>query len=198
MSRTPRRLSEGERAVWETFAGRIRPLRGGPAAAEPPVMQPLQTVGPDGVPPTPAPVRQAHFLASRPGGSAPPVPIGIGDPSGGIDRATWQRLRSGRLEPARRLDLHGHTAQRACAALVGFLRAAHADGVRCVEVVTGRGSGAEGGVIRREFPFWLNRPDIRPLVLGAAHPHAANPGAVRLLLRRARSRSRYGPHPKGG
>jgi DNA-nicking Smr family endonuclease len=64
--------------------------------------------------------------------------------------------------------------------------------VRCVEIVTGRGRRdgtpwTEGtGVIRREFPLWLNRPDIRPLVLGAAHPHAANPGAVRLLLRRPR------------
>jgi hypothetical protein len=29
-------------------------------------------------------------------------------------------------------------------------------------------------------------PDIRPLVLAAAHPHAANPGSVRLLLRRLR------------
>jgi DNA-nicking Smr family endonuclease len=82
------------------------------------------------------------------------------------------------------------TAQAAFHALTTFLHAAHADHVRCVEIVTGRGSGSgkgEGtGVLRREFPHWLNRPDIRPLVLGAAHPHAANPGAVRLLLRRIR------------
>ena len=50
--------------------------------------------------------------------------------------------------------------------------------------MTGRGS--EGGVLRRELPLWLNLPEIRPLVLAAAHPHAANPGSVRLLLRRAR------------
>jgi hypothetical protein len=34
--------------------------------------------------------------------------------------------------------------------------------------------------------MWLNLPEIRPLVLAAAHPHAANPGSVRLLLRRVR------------
>jgi hypothetical protein len=42
--------------------------------------------------------------------------------------------------------------------------------------------------------LWLNLPEIRPLVLAAAHPHtssamhshAANPGSVRLLLRRPR------------
>jgi DNA-nicking Smr family endonuclease len=103
-----------------------------------------------------------------------------------VDAATWQRLRGGKLTPARTLDLHGMTAQRAFHALVGFLRSAHADRLRCVEVVTGRGSGGETGVLRRELPHWLNLPDIRPLVLGAAHPHAANPGSVRLLLRRVR------------
>ena len=31
-------------------------------------------------------------------------------------------------------------------------------------------------MLRRELPLWLNLPEIRPLVLAAAHPHAANPG----------------------
>ena len=55
-----------------------------------------------------------------------------------------------------------------------------------IEIITGRGSGETGGVIRREFPLWLNGPELRSLVLAAAHPHALNPGSVRLLLRRAR------------
>jgi DNA-nicking Smr family endonuclease len=53
-------------------------------------------------------------------------------------------------------------------------------------VITGRGSGETGGVIRRELPLWLNLPQLRPLVLAVTHPHAANVGAVRLLLRRTR------------
>ena len=84
------------------------------------------------------------------------------------------------------MDLHGQTAQRAFYALKAFIRTAHADHVRCVEVITGRGSGEQGGVIKREFPIWLNLPDIRPMILAASHPHAANPGSVRLLLRRIR------------
>jgi DNA-nicking Smr family endonuclease len=114
------------------------------------------------------------------------APLTVGDQPGGIDKATWQRFRTGKLAAVRRLDLHGMTAQRAFHALVSFLRSAHADQVRCVEVVTGRGSGETGGVIRREFPHWLNLPEIRPLILGAAHPHALNPGSVRLFLRRVR------------
>jgi DNA-nicking Smr family endonuclease len=65
-----------------------------------------------------------------------------------------------------------------------FLHDAQADGVRCVAIVTGKGSSLEGGVLRRELPFWLNTADMRPLVLGAAHPHASNPGAVHLLIRK--------------
>jgi DNA-nicking Smr family endonuclease len=115
-----------------------------------------------------------------------PSPVSIGDHPGGVDTSTWQRFRSGKLRAARVLDLHGETAQHAFHALAEFLRTAYADKVRCVEVITGRGSATGGGVLRRELPHWLNRPDIRPLVLAAAHPHAANPGSVRLLLRRAR------------
>jgi DNA-nicking Smr family endonuclease len=91
----------------------------------------------------------------------------------GRDRSTWQRFSAGQL-----------TAHAAYHALDHFLRAAHADRVRCVEVITGRGSGEQGGVIRRELPLWLNLPSLRPLVLATAHPHAANAGSTRVLLRR--------------
>jgi DNA-nicking Smr family endonuclease len=107
----------------------------------------------------------------------------------GLDSGTWERLRSGRLRPERKLDLHGRTVQAAHHAFHAFLARAHADRVRVVEVVTGRGNAGEAearGRIRREFPVWLNLPEIRPLVLAAVHPHAANPGSVVLLLRRVR------------
>ena len=112
--------------------------------------------------------------------------MAVGSHPGGLDKASWNRFRSGKLIPQRTLDLHGRTAQRAFHALEAFLHRAHADGVRCIEVITGRGSGEHGGVLRRELPLWLNLPSLRPLVLAAAHPHAANPGSVRLLLRRSR------------
>ena len=52
----------------------------------------------------------------------------VGTQPGGVDNATWQRFRTGKLRGARVLDLHGQTAQRAFHALVAFLRTAHADG----------------------------------------------------------------------
>jgi DNA-nicking Smr family endonuclease len=84
----------------------------------------------------------------------------------------------------RRLDLHGHTAQRAFVAMELLLRSARADGVRVVEIITGRGAGETGGVLRREVPLWLNLPHLRPMILAAAYPHMRNTGAIRLLLRR--------------
>lgn len=190
------RVTEADRAAWAGFTRHVASLSGGVASAgSAPTSGPVPPSGPFAkdapVPPTKLVSRSAArpvAVQAQPGTAA--APLAIGAAPGGVDRATWQRFRTGKLPPARTLDLHGMTAQRAFHALTGFLRAAHAERLRCVEIVTGRGGAGESGegtgVIRREFPLWLNRPDIRPLVLGAAHPHAANPGAVRLLLRRIR------------
>ncbi len=167
-------LTETDRAEWAAYASRIAPLPGVvvppmPALAAPPASAvPVEIALPT--------------LRQR----LPTKLIAVGENPGGLDNASWNRLRSGKLPPARRLDLHGRTAQRAYHALHDFLASAHSDRVRCVEIITGRGSGEAGGVIRRELPMWLNLPALRPLVLAASHPHAANPGSVLLLLRRPR------------
>ncbi|HET9146507.1 MAG TPA: Smr/MutS family protein, partial [Acetobacteraceae bacterium] len=109
----------------------------------------------------------------------------IDAPPPGLDRSTWLRLKAGKIAPDRKLDLHGMTAARGHHAVLAVLTDAARSGLRCVEIVTGRGSG-EGGVLRRELPFWLNLPDLRPLILAVSYPHAANQGAVRVLLRRMR------------
>lgn len=192
---TPRRargLSEADRALWATYASQIAPLSR--RSVKKP-SEPATALAPDVPLNVPLAVSLAAVAVAQPRGKlgAPvlksrviALPLAVGTPPGGIDKATWQRFRSGKLLTARTLDLHGMTAQRAFHALVSFLRSAHAEQVRCVEVVTGRGSGEAGGVIRREFPHWLNLPEIRPLILGAAHPHALNTGSVRLILRRIR------------
>ena len=165
------RLTEADRALWASYASRIRPLAG---RGHPPT-----ATGPEASAAPPArPGAAGNACASA---AAPLAPLAIGTHPGGVDSASWHRFRTGKLPAARTLDLHGRTAQRAFHSLAAFLRAAHAEGVRCVEVVTG-----QGGVLRRELPLWLNLPELRGLVLAAAHPHAANPGSVRLLLRRAR------------
>ena len=115
-----------------------------------------------------------------------PPDIVVNAPPSGLDDRRWRDLRRGKVKPERTLDLHGRFAQEAHGAVRAFLADAYADGLRCVAVITGRGSSPEGGVLRRELPHWLNAPDLRRVLLGAAHPHRANTGAVHLLLRRRR------------
>ncbi len=180
----PRRLSDPERLLWEAVSRQIQPLKGRqppskpePPAAKPPEAPPRSMPSPRSMPP---PRTMPHpAMASR--------LVEIGSRQPGLDDTSWRMLSNGRLRAQRTLDLHGRTAQTAFAALHGFLLRAQAEQLRCVEIITGVGSGQEGGVLRRELPFWLSRQDLRHLVLGAVHPHPGNQGAVRVLLRRRKA-----------
>ena len=170
--RARRLLTDQDRAIWAAYVGRVAALPGRAVPEAPPVKLP------DILPRAASPPPSLRPLAAA---------LAVGAHPGGLDNASWNRFRTGRLATARTLDLHGKTAQRAYHALQAFLLAAHADHVRVVEIITGRGAGEAGGVLRRELPMWLNLPDLRPLVLAASHPHQANTGSVRLLLRRPRA-----------
>ncbi len=167
-------LSVGDQNIWAAYTRHVAALPGRalPALAPELVLPPL----------VPAPT----VLVMRPVRAAAAAEVAVGEQPAGLDKASWARLRTGKLLPDRTLDLHGRTAQHAFGALQAFLLKAHSERVRCVEVITGRGSGEAGGVIRRELPLWLNLPQLRPLVLAVTHPHAGNVGSVRLLLRRVR------------
>ena len=174
-----RTLTEADRAEWAAYARLLRPLPGRD-------LPPGRPADPDRLAPG-SPSRAAETAGPTPPPPPRPAPaLDVGAAPGGLDAGSWKRLRSGRLVPQRRLDLHGQTAQRAHASLLAFLHTAHADQVRCVEIITGRGAGEAGGVLRRELPHWLNLPALRPLVLAAVYANPQNTGAVRLLLRRPR------------
>lgn len=150
------------------------PLRPSEFAPAPPVPEPSPTTA-VAAPPPPPPKR-----------SAPPAELAIGVAPGGLDRRRWDALRRGRLAPERTLDLHGRRAEDAHRAVMAFIATCHAQGVRCAEIVTGKGTGETGGVLRRELPHWLNAPALRHMILALAHPHNANTGAVHVLLRRTK------------
>ncbi len=107
--------------------------------------------------------------------------VEVGAPPPGLDKSSWRKFRSGESRAARVLDLHGMTAAAAHRATLQFIQHAHAGQLRVVEIITGKGE-----VLLRELPHWLNAPQLRPLILALAHPHAANTGSVRILLRRIR------------
>jgi DNA-nicking Smr family endonuclease len=167
-----RGLTRADLALWHAFTADIVPLFGNArpeAPPEPPAAPPPAT--------TPA-LRKKH--------PAPPTELRVNEQPGGLDRKRWRALRKGESRAERTLDLHGRRANEAHAALRAFLHDAAADGVRTITVITGKGPQPEGGILWRELPHWLNAPDLRPLVLGAAHPHPTNTGAVNILLRKRR------------
>ena len=172
--RRARALSAADRALWQAYVTRVAPLPGRELPQAEPANAPVAIAAPQAVPalPSAAPITWQ------------PPPIQINVTPAGLDDKRWRALRRGRTKPERTIDLHGRGAQEAHDAVRRFLFDAFADGLRCVAVITGRGSSPEGGVLRRELPHWLNAPDMRRLLLAAAHPHAANTGAVHLMLRR--------------
>lgn len=114
----------------------------------------------------------------KPPAPAPQKPRAPLSTSGPVaDRAGEKRVRRGQLEIAMRLDLHGHTQDRARAALHGFLLDAQARGESVVLVITGKGRAGEEGVLKRRLPDWLAAPPLRALVAGQAQAHARHGGA---------------------
>jgi DNA-nicking Smr family endonuclease len=167
--------------VWARYLRQVTPLPGVtvPVPAEVP---PQVRATPAPTPPEPPPVHPAKAKPAR----RAAVSIGVAPP--GLDRATWSRFRAGKIAPERVLDLHGMTRPNAHIAVMALIAGAAAQGMRCVEIVTGHGRRAGGeGVLRREVPLWLNDAPLHALVLAVCHPHAANEGALRVLIRRNRA-----------
>lgn len=180
--RRSRTLDQADLTNWIEYTKLVMPLRGRARPAAATAVEPPATAAPA----EPAPA-VAATVAAGPRKLARGAEVEIGLAPGGVDKASWRRLSRGQLAPDRTLDLHGRTVQRAYIALQTFIVSAQADGLRCVEVITGRGLvDGTTGAIRRELPHWLNQHPLRGMILGAAHPHPANTGAVRLLLRRSR------------
>lgn len=179
-----RDLREDERELWEHVTRDVRKPRARVAkpkpAAEPKPAVRSKTVA--------APVRTiAAQPVKRP---APPF---------GVDGATAERLRRGKIEPDATIDLHGMTQAQAHSRLVTFVRRGHELGNRCVLVITGKGSPSaredagrgfvmpqrsKAGVLRTLVPLWLE--ELRALVTGvqSAHRKHGGGGAFYVYLKR--------------
>jgi DNA-nicking Smr family endonuclease len=179
LSAPPRRkraLSEEERALWESVAKQVKPLRKHRAAKA--QQMETQAVAKPAVPPKSIPARAAPAPKSPP----PLAPLGRRDRS---------KLSRGKQEIDARLDLHGMTQPRAHRVLFSFLQRAYSDGCIFVLVITGKGkAGSDGqrGVLRRQVPHWLSLPEFRALVVGFEEAHVGHGGEGALYVRVRRSR----------
>jgi DNA-nicking Smr family endonuclease len=181
--RRKRALSEEERALWESVARQVKPLRKKPRAAKlaagAPAAEPAVAARPAA---SPRPIAAVHVAKPSKSATPPLAPLG---------RRERAKLSKGRNEIDARLDLHGMTQVRAHRALLGFLQRAHHDGLTFVLIITGKGkvgSEQERGVLRRQVPQWLSLPEFRSLVVGFEEAHIGHggEGALYVRIRRAR------------
>ena len=104
-----------------------------------------------------------------------------------IDRPSLNKLAKGRIPVEGRIDLHGLTQGEAHGLLLGFLHRAHAQGMRHVLVITGKGSSyGSDGALKRIVPLWLQTPAFRGVVSAydtAARNHGGG-GALYVRIRR--------------
>jgi DNA-nicking Smr family endonuclease len=182
--RRKRGLSEEERALWESVAKQVKPLRKRHRAAKPPAAPPEAEVS-VALKPVASPKPPALPKIITPPRQEPP-------PLAPIGRRERSHLSRGRKEIDARLDLHGMTQSRAHHRLFTFLQRAHSDGLTFVLVITGKGKvgGAESerGVLRRQVPLWLSLPEFRSLVVGFEEAHIGHGGEGALYVRVRRSR----------
>ena len=87
-----------------------------------------------------------------------PIDLRSGEKAG-IDGATRRRLAQGQIPIEARLDLHGFTVAQAERRLARFVDQAARTGIRCVLVITGKGSEGKGE-LRRLVPVWLKTPPL--------------------------------------
>jgi DNA-nicking Smr family endonuclease len=171
-------LSYEERVLWTAVTKAIEPLR---ATAR---LAPDQDTAAATEIAKPARPAAGPKKASPPLAPQKPAP----PPLTPLTRRMKQRVARGKQAIDARLDLHGLTQSEAHSALLRFLRSASARDARLVLVITGKGRGAEPGVLRRHVPQWLGLPEFRSYVVGFEDAHVAHggEGALYVRLRRAR------------
>jgi DNA-nicking Smr family endonuclease len=102
-----------------------------------------------------------------------------------MDAKAFGRMTRGKLLPEARIDLHGMTLDQAHPELIRFILNAHADGLRLVLVITGKGKRGDDtgpipqrmGVLRHQVPQWLRQPPLGPAILQVAEAHLRHGGA---------------------
>ncbi len=198
MTRRPRPLDPEERDLWQEVARTARALH-----PDRPVPLPLHHAHDVAAPKKKPGLLQAfhlgekvrlrplaHDLAPAPQDHLAGQPVRM-------DRKTFDKMTRGKLQPEARIDLHGMTIAEAHGELIRFVLNAHANGLRLVLVITGKGKRAEDhqgpipariGALRHQVPHWLALPPLGSAILQVtpASLRHGGTGAYYVYLRRGR------------
>ena len=178
-----KRLTDEDRLLWSRVADSVERRRAAKVFTQPPL--PSVAVPKRSDPPRiPAPAPKVR-AACRPSRAERPAVPAKREP-GRLDTKDLRRIARGRTPIEGRLDLHGMTREAARARLLDFLSMSRATGRRTVLVITGKGSLAGQGVLRREVPLWLATAPFAALVAAVdeARREHGGEGALYVRLRR--------------
>lgn len=195
--RKPRALRPDEKELWDKVRRGAAPLHPDKKTI---LRDAVEAMKP-GPPAAPEPPPRFHIGdASRPDSGRHDLSPALSETLSGLpvrmDRRRFGSMKKGKLKPERRIDLHGMTMAHAHPALLRFIQEAHADGLRLVLVITGKGrDGDHGGpipvrrgVLKHQVPHWLHSMPLKPLVLQVTEAHLKHggSGAYYVYLRRTR------------
>jgi DNA-nicking Smr family endonuclease len=121
----------------------------------------------------PLPSREdfANMLRISPGASEP-----VKRPSKTLEINKDKKTRRGRVEIDCKIDLHDMTQDEAKPALSKAIMRASKHNKKCLLVVTGKGMRLDG-ILRRNFPNWIDDPTLRPHIATYAQAHIRHGGA---------------------
>lgn len=197
-------LKQDDHDVWEKVTRTVKPLNRlpyvKPAAEAKPALPVSQQERTRLIQPKPAdPLRKAAHAIARQANQVPP--------HNNLDRRDKQKLSRGNIDIEARLDLHGHSVERARMALLGFLQSSRDTGCRSVLVITGKGASPftrhtlhstdvflapeRQGRLRAEFTRWMGEREFSSHMIGfqPAHPRHGGGGAFYVRLKRKAGRS---------
>jgi len=100
-----------------------------------------------------------------------------------MDKKIFDKIKKGKISIDAMLDLHGMTQDTAISSLKSFVRGMSRKGNRYTIVITGIGSG----ILKNEFPRWLELSDIKPYVVDfkKADIRHGGDGAFYLIIRKS-------------
>ncbi|NNJ74397.1 MAG: DNA mismatch repair protein MutS [Anderseniella sp.] len=196
-------LKDDDHEVWEQVTRTVKPLNRLPYVKPAAEIRPARPVSDHernvkSVPRPADPVRKAARAIVR--HAIQP------QPHNNLDRRHKQKLSRGNVDIEARLDLHGHSVERARMSLLGFLQSSREQGFRNVLVITGKGASPftrhtlhstdvfqapeRQGRLRAEFPRWMAQREFSSSIVGfqPAHPRHGGGGAFYVRLKRKADR----------
>ncbi len=112
--------------------------------------------------------------------------LSLGDISR-VDKSIIKNIKKGNFSVDARLDLHGKTLEKAFNTFVSFVNNNYELENRNLLIVTGKGNPEKNtGIIRKNFPLWLNNESVRDKILyvNFANISDGGDGAFYVFLRR--------------